>query len=704
MSLPALLHVPLRLTIAASLTGGIAVLPVPALAQAQDVIQMPPVEVRGDLPPDLEPGSKSSVSRTEINRNPPLAPSDVLRDMPGVWAQDPNSPGLSISIRGLSDFGRVNVMIDGARQNFQSSGHNANGTVFIDPALLAGADITRGTVTGTNGAGAIGGVVNLRTIGVDDVVPQGKTYGLLAAPILGTNHYDLSGMIAVGARATPEIGVVGAFSMRNSGNYYSGGSVLQPGTAQQMYSGLIKLETKPGEDQTLNLGGVFYANNFGGSSEGVNSYTSLQTNTITAKYGFKPTANPWVNLNIGAYFTSTDESVATDAFTGTSFAPAETNKVKLTTYGFTIDNTSRANWGPVGFDVSYGGEFFTDSVTSRSSVNTANAQTPSGTRAVGGGFLQVATTWGIVSVIPAIRLDTYHMDGSGTNPYLFSTSVPFGPFSVDKTAGGASPKITLAVRPTPGLELYGSYGNGWRPPALTETLWAGFHPGLAFIRFMPNPTLNPETTNGYEFGVKAAYRDVMLDNDTIRVKADYFNTNINNYIAQTLVLGRPASGRVPAYLYTYQNIPGTTNTEGFELELNYDSGPVFGRLAYTNVLTSLPASAAVSSDAGHVPTQPPRNVFSATLGVRLFEQRLTLGARITAVSESTVTSTTLVAGSTVPGYAVLDLFSQYKLSDQMQLFANIQNIGSANYRTDVLSPTYAPGLTALFGMKVALGY
>jgi hemoglobin/transferrin/lactoferrin receptor protein len=97
-------------------------------------------------------------------------------------------------------------------------------------------------------------------------------------------------------------------------------------------------------------------------------------------------------------------------------------------------------------------------------------------------------------------------------------------------------------------------------------------------------------------------------------------------------------------------------------------------------------------------------VFSTTLGVRLFDQKLTLGTRVTAVSESKVNASTYSGASSVPGYAVVDLFGQYKLTEQVQLFANIQNIGNNTYRTDVLSPTYAPGLTALMGVKIALGY
>ncbi len=690
-----------RLSLRALLGASAAFIPLVSAA-AQEATQLPPVEVSAESA--SPPQAQSSVNRAQINLNPPLAPSDILRDMPGIWTQDPNAPGLSISIRGMSDFGRINVMIDGARQNFQSSGHNANGTVFVDPALLAGVDVSRGTVTGTGGAGAIGGVVNLRTIGVDDVVPAGKRYGALATVIGGTNHYDLSGMMAFGAKVDPYVGVVGAFSMRSGGNYNSGDGVLQPGTAQKLYSGLFKVETKPGEDMYFNLGGVFYANNYGGASEGVNSYTSINSNTVTAKYGWKPAGNPWIDLNLGAYFNSVNEDTATDAFYGTSFAPAEATNVQVNTAGFTMDNTSRFSAGPVDFAVAYGGEYFHDSVGSSSSISITNGQTPQGDRGVGGGFIQANASWGIVSLIPGVRVDTYNLTGSGTNTYPYSTVTPFGPYNVNRSATGASPKITLAVRPMTGMELYGSYGNGWRPPALTETLWAGAHPGLSFIRFIPNPFLNPETTHGYEFGAKLAYADVLQANDKVTFKADYFHTDIDDYIAQTLVLGRPASGRIPAYLYTYQNVPGTTTTQGVELEASYDSGPVFGRLAYTNTLTSLPPTAFYTDNPGRVPTQPPRDVFSTTLGVRLFEQKLTFGTRVTAVSETKVNGSPVGSAASVPGYAVVDLFAQYKLTEQVQLFANVQNIGNNNYRTDVLSPTYAPGLTALFGVKVALGY
>ena len=65
--------------------------------------------------------------------------------LPGVTtAETARDSAVAINIRGLQDFGRVNVLIEGARQNFQRSGHNANGVFYIEPEMLKGVDITRG--------------------------------------------------------------------------------------------------------------------------------------------------------------------------------------------------------------------------------------------------------------------------------------------------------------------------------------------------------------------------------------------------------------------------------------------------------------------------------------------------------------------------------------------------------------------------------
>ena len=98
-----------------------------------------------------------------------------------------DEPSTSINIRGLQDFGRVAVVVDGARQNYQRTGHYANGSFFLDPELVGGIDIVRGPTANIYGSGAIGGVASFRTKDIDDVVRPGERWGVDAKTILGTN-------------------------------------------------------------------------------------------------------------------------------------------------------------------------------------------------------------------------------------------------------------------------------------------------------------------------------------------------------------------------------------------------------------------------------------------------------------------------------------------------------------------------------------
>ncbi len=102
----------------------------------------------------------------------------LLYNIPGVWVQDRgDEPSTSINIRGLQDFGRVAVVVDGARQNYQRTGHFANGSFFLNPELVGGIDIVRGPTANIYGSGAIGGVASFRTKDIEDVVRRRRALG-----------------------------------------------------------------------------------------------------------------------------------------------------------------------------------------------------------------------------------------------------------------------------------------------------------------------------------------------------------------------------------------------------------------------------------------------------------------------------------------------------------------------------------------------
>ena len=133
----------------------------------------------------------SSISLDKIQGLQPNRLSDIFYAIPGVSFQERgDDPATVINIRGLQDFGRVAVVVDGARQNYQRTGHNANGSFFLDPELIGGVDVVRGPTANIYGSGAIGGLVSFRTKDINDVLRPGERWGV-----------DLSGPTTIAAWA-----------------------------------------------------------------------------------------------------------------------------------------------------------------------------------------------------------------------------------------------------------------------------------------------------------------------------------------------------------------------------------------------------------------------------------------------------------------------------------------------------------------------
>lgn len=193
----------------------------------------------------------------------------TVRSMPGTYTQiDPGQGAISVNIRGMSGFGRVNTMVDGITQSFygtSTSGTTTHGStnnmagVLIDPNLLVAVDVTRGDSSGSEGINALAGSVNMRTIGVDDVIFNGNTYGLRSRFSVGSNGLGRSGMIALGGKSdaftdTGSIGVMAAVSGSSVYSNFSNGSGINSKEfgydkymKQNPKSQLYKMDIRPDE-------------------------------------------------------------------------------------------------------------------------------------------------------------------------------------------------------------------------------------------------------------------------------------------------------------------------------------------------------------------------------------------------------------------------------------------------------------------------
>lgn len=628
-------------------------------------------------------GSVSVTTRPEIRAQQPQRLGTILSQVPGVATQEnPNDPATSVNIRGLQDFGRVAVTVDGARQNFQRSGHNANGAFFLDPAFVRTIDITRGPVANVYGSGAIGGVVSFETIDPKDILRPGERIaGELGGTYLFGRQYGFAGT-AIGA-ARPVDGVEGllGLSLRKPGNFRDGAGLLVQDSESELRSGIGKIVLTPAEGHTIKLGGQLQKYEFTngpGSATSPRRDNEVTTSNLFARYAFSRPDNPWVNLNATVYQTTTETDQV--RVSGAAAQIGQSRFFNIRTTGFDVSNTSKIDLGGPTLALTYGGDYFLDRVRTQDIAGNGDETTPSGRRSVYGGFLQAHLAWGIFDVIGGLRYDQYELS------------------SPTRSSDGSrlSPKITAGFRPFDGIQLYGTYAEGYRAPSITETLVEGLHPAPASFRFIPNPNLRPEIGRTVEAGVNLKFNDVWAKGDRLRGKVAVFQNDVTDFIDSLFVdpsapCGAPIPGACNDAFFRYENIT-RARLAGVEGELIYDARRWFAGLSGSsgrgdNVLTGQPLSS----------IYPDR--ISATLGARFFDERLAVSARVTAVGAQTKVP---VGTPTSRAYALVDVFANYQITPDMRAYLSLENIGDVRYqrfRDGDRSPGFVGkvGLTARFG-------
>jgi hemoglobin/transferrin/lactoferrin receptor protein len=204
-------------------------------------------------------GGVSTVRQEQINRLMPTRPADLIYGMPGVYVQErPDDPGTAINIRGLQDFGRVNVVVDGARQNFQRTGHNANGIFYLEPELISSLDVIRGPVANVFGSGAIGGVASFRTKDVDDVLKAGERWGVLTHDQGITNGLGGVATAFAAARLTPDAEIFTGGTYRSHKTYQDGDGNTVPNTGYNVQTGVVKGTFRPALGHQVKVGYIDY--------------------------------------------------------------------------------------------------------------------------------------------------------------------------------------------------------------------------------------------------------------------------------------------------------------------------------------------------------------------------------------------------------------------------------------------------------------
>ncbi len=683
----------------------------------------------------------SVVTLEQIQLQQPKRLSDLFYNMPGVWMQDRgDDASTAINIRGLQDFGRVAVLVDGARQNYQRSGHNANGSFFLDPELVGGVDVTRGPTANVYGSGAIGGVASFRTKDIQDVLRPNERWGVDMSGSYGSNNNRGLGSVFGGVRVDPTVDVFGGAVYRSQGNYTDGAGTEIGNTGNDIAAGLMKVTVRPADGHEVKFGGVFqdYQYTVGQMNRGPTNTTALAalnqgssvygstaknyTGTVSWKYS-RPD-DMLFDFNVSLYGNRVDNDQTKTYHYSTSGAAlcgagnfgnnisgcvGDRRSYLLDTIGIDVNNTSRFNFGDWRNAVTYGFDAFNDKVTTFDSRGNSNITTPSGERTVSGGFVQPKnnySTW--LEVISALRYDHYELNSAGLTGGSTSSS-----------GDRLSPKITVGVTPVTGFTPYVSYAEGYRAPSITETLIAGAHAtggGPAFFTcadgtaglfcFLPNPNLRAEVGKNKEIGVNLKYNDIFTTGDSVRAKFNFFRNDVDDYI--DLVASAPERTNFGPFSrnYQYQNI-ANARIEGFEAETAYDAG-----LWFVGVGATVQRGKNTQTNVGLATIQPRKVTTSG--GVRLLDRKLTISAQWASVAANTDIP---VGYQPSTAYDLVNLYVAYQPTQDITLNFSVDNLLNQYYRpyaipgnsvdgttqNDALWTSAGPGIVYKGGLKIHFG-
>ncbi|MGO4509890.1 TonB-dependent hemoglobin/transferrin/lactoferrin family receptor [Bradyrhizobium sp. 2TAF36] len=694
----------------------------------------------------------SVVTSAQIESRQASTVGDLIYNVPGVWVQNRgDEPSTSINIRGLQDFGRVAVVVDGARQNYQRTGHFANGSFFLNPELISGIDIVRGPTANIYGSGAIGGVASFRTKDIEDVVRAGERWGVDVKTILGSNYGRALGSAFGGVHVNPNVDVFAGGTYSTQESYKDGTGFEVANTGNRLTSGIAKLTVRPADGHEIKLGTIFQediysvgqpprragdpnstnangANNLSGTS----IYRSdVKNYTTTLGWKYSQPDDRWFDWDAKVYWNRTENDQVKTAHTSTtpsvfcggvpgnavSGCIGSNRGYLLDTVGVDVYNTTRFDTGSWRHAVTYGLDAFQDKVSTQDRTGTSEVTTPGGQRTVSGGFVQWKANYtSMLEVIGALRYDNYQLS------------------SASSSSGGdrLSPKITVGLVPTAVVTPYVSYAEGYRAPSITETLVSGPHSGAtvndSFFRcpsgtpgpgadstfcFVPNPNLRPEVGKNKEIGFNIKKNDLFTAGDTLRGKINVFRNDISDFIDQ-VAYGNPLvvpTGPPPAPSITvlpflqYQNV-ASARIQGLEAEAMYDANTWFFGLSgsYQNGKNLQTGFGLYSV--------PPQKV-TTTAGVRLLDRTLILSVMWTSVIANTDIPPTYTPATS---YDLVNLYAQYQPRPDLTLNFSVENLLNQYYRpyaipvgstgdtqNDVKWASAGPGLVVKGGLKYHFG-
>ncbi|RMH94902.1 TonB-dependent hemoglobin/transferrin/lactoferrin family receptor [Lysobacter pythonis] len=466
------------------------------------------------------PASVSTVNRGQLDDAQASTVSTVLRTLPNVnYGGGPRPAAQSPAIRGLQG-PRIIISVDGARRNNDGG---VNTLLLIDPDFIKQVDVVRGPMSAAYGSGGLGGVMAFETIGAKDFLSPDQTFGgRVKAGYRSANEASSTNLSA--AMRAGRFDFLASATYRDFGDIRTGagGEHARYPNDGNLKSGLFKAGFSPSERNRFEMSYQRFADKLvGPTNPGGNLLfpfsQKLKRNQeqYTGSWTFRDADLPLLDGKLTVYqtrFKLNGESRSVPRQPSTS--------MMTQTVGAGLQNSSRFETGSwASHRLTYGLDFYRDT-NENTSAGQANTVLPNGRMRAVGLFVQdevsILDRW---TLIGALRRDDYRLTSPGQNAS-----------SHDRV----SPKFTLKYQPWEFLAVYGSYGEAFRAPSVTE-MFGSLNTNRALFNFRPNPALRPEASKTKEVGAMLSFDEVLGAGDQLRIKASYFTEDVEDMIEQKTV-------------------------------------------------------------------------------------------------------------------------------------------------------------------------
>lgn len=471
--------------------------------------------------------------------------SDLLRPIPGVDVGGTHSVNTRINFRGLDDRD-LSVFIDGASQTNYIYHHMGN--LLINPDILKSADIQLGANSVTYGG--LGGAIRFETKDAADLLLDGRNIGGRIAGSWNSNELWAGSATLYGQVGGMDL--LAYYNRVDRGNFEDGSGRATIGSDGLTQNVLLKAKFAIDDHQALRLSYDRYWDEGDYTQRpdmGVLTNAAITGSILIPTEYSRESINAGYDLDLGdaldlslTAYTNDMKLYRDESNPGIPRGIRTDRQVTADNWGINLLARSNFDHGAVTQSFTWGGEYFDQKFDY---IRDVKGNAPSQIQTASNLALFVEDEIGLaderVRLRPGVRYNAYSLDyaaaGQGDD--------------WDKLTWG----IAGEVEPTEGLTLIASYTTLFRGPELAEPF--GGNAGVKVI----NPALEPETGRNWELGARY---EIALGSADLGLSARYFNTAIENYIAEVPATGTPGA--------VWDANLGTAGIDGFEIAANLHAG------------------------------------------------------------------------------------------------------------------------------------